>query len=453
MRRLAAGILAVLLALLALPASATEAGPPPEITASSAIVVDATTGEVLYSKESDLRLAPASLTKLFTAIVALESTPLDQQMTVTADDLVGEASMGLSAGETLSFRDLLYGMLLPSGNDAASTIARNAGGGSVDAFIERANARIAELGLTDTALVNPHGLDADLHYSSAHDLAAITLWGLRTQPAFVEAAGALDYQAGTHQLYQTNDLHVTWPGLIAGKTGVTDNAGFCLMEVAERDGHQVITVLLDSTPESWYADAELLLDWGLTEAASAARLPATEVIAFPQPVVSPQQAAQQSPAPAAAQPQQVSAPVSANGLDVIPVGSDTALVELPSVAQAARRSPWLWLSLPLVLVPAALLALSQVARPAPAPRRARGPVVATRPPVHASARRPSAELPVVASMAYDEPSFGETQPFPLVRTWDLDAEPAASADPWHGWRREQRQRRGGVAVQPAFGGD
>lgn len=328
----------------------------PDVAAQSAIVVDATTGEVLFSKDAHLRLPPASLTKLFTALVALESAPLGRQMSVAPDDLVGEASMGLMAGENLSLDTLLYGLLLPSGNDAASTIARNLGDGSVDSFVSRMNERVAELGLADTALINPHGLDAQLHYSSARDLAAVTMFMLQTQPDFARISGALERSAEGHTLYQTNDLHVTYPGIVAGKTGVTDEAGYCLMEVAERDGRRVIAVLLGSTSDAWYGDAQRLLDYGFAALATPGRLPATDVIS----IGSVENVA--ADVPAAVQQNAAQTPNVVSSLQVIPIGKGTSLVSEPTIASSAKRSPWLWLTFPLILVAGTLGVLAHLNR-------------------------------------------------------------------------------------------
>ncbi|MDQ3549773.1 MAG: serine hydrolase, partial [Chloroflexota bacterium] len=163
----------------------------PDVVATRAIVVDASTGDILLDKGAGEPVAMASLTKLFTAFVAIETASLDRQMTVSDYDLVGEASMGISTGEVLTFGTLLHGMLLPSGNDAATSIARNLGAQTGDSesqasqrFIDRANARLSTLGLHNTHLVNPHGLDADGHYSTARDIAALTLYALDHEPTF-----------------------------------------------------------------------------------------------------------------------------------------------------------------------------------------------------------------------------------------------------------------------------
>jgi D-alanyl-D-alanine carboxypeptidase (penicillin-binding protein 5/6) len=272
-RRAVMTLLVIATAVLAALSPSVAAGADePVVTAGSAIVVDAVTGEVLYALDADRQLPPASLTKLFTAFLAIEEAQPEMQMSVVPYDLVGEASMGLGAGDTVPFTTLLYGMLLPSGNDAAMTIARNLGGGSVEAFVERVNARSAALGLSGTHLANPHGLDAQQHYSTARDIATLTLLAM-SQPQFAAAIGSTSFEANGYSLHQTNQLQTTYPGLLGGKTGVTDAAGNCLMEIAERDGRRVLVVLLGSTPDAWYADAEALLDYGFATLATPGRLP------------------------------------------------------------------------------------------------------------------------------------------------------------------------------------
>lgn len=324
----------------------------PEIVATRAIVVDATSGDVLYDKNANLPGPMASLTKLFTAFVAIETTPLDQHMNVSDSDLVGEASMGVSTGEILTFQTLLNGMLLPSGNDAAMAIARNLGAQAGDSdsqatqrFVDRANARLQTLGLHDTHLVNPHGLDADGHVSTARDIAAVTMYALSHEPTFASTIHTAEYEAEGHVITNTNRLLGTYTGLIGGKTGVTDNAGYCLMQVAERDGHRVIAVLLGSTPDAWYDDAELLLDYGFMALATPGAAVTTDRISF-------------ATAPAIAVP--VSQPVA--GLAVTSSGPGTALVSQTAVIDTPRRSPWLWIVTAVVIAPISLLILSQLQR-------------------------------------------------------------------------------------------
>ncbi|MEX1159038.1 MAG: hypothetical protein WEC79_08940, partial [Thermomicrobiales bacterium] len=274
-RRAAVVAVACACLLAAAPAGgAAQAIQEPDVVASQAIVVDATTADILFDKGAGDPVAMASLTKLFTAFVAIETTPLDRRLSVSEYDLVGEASMGISAGESLTFETLLHGMLLPSGNDAATTIARNLGAqpGDTDSqatqrFIDRANTRLATLGLHNTHLENPHGLDTDGHYSTARDIAALTLYALDHEPTFAATLQTAQYQAEGHAITNTNRLLGEYDGLIGGKTGVTDNAGYCLMQIAEIDGRRVIVVLLGSTPDAWYADAEALLDYGIAATA------------------------------------------------------------------------------------------------------------------------------------------------------------------------------------------
>lgn len=243
------------------------------IAAESAIVIDADTGTVLYAKSPDQPWAPASLTKIAVALVALESAPLDEVLTVDQYDLVGEASMGLAAGDELTLETALYGLLLSSGNDAAMTIARNLGSlpgdspqESVDRFMRRTNLMLERMGLHDTHFLNPHGLDQPGHRSTAHDLALLTREALRN-PTFRQIIGSPIYQDEHYALQQSNRLLGSYPGLIGGKTGITDGCGYCLMQAAERDGHTIIAVLLGSTAESWYQDAEALLDYGFAQLA------------------------------------------------------------------------------------------------------------------------------------------------------------------------------------------
>lgn len=333
-------------------AGSAQAVEQPDIIATNAIVVDASTGDILLDKRAGEPVAMASLTKLFTAFVAIESTPLERQMTVSDYDLVGEASMGISAGETLSFQTLLNGMLLPSGNDAATTIARNLGAQPGDSdseatqrFIDRANTRLATLGLHNTNLVNPHGLDADGHYSTARDIAALTMYALDREPTFAATIQTPEYEAEGHAITNTNRLLGVYDGLMGGKTGVTDNAGYCLMQVAERNGQRVIVVLLGSTPDAWYDDAEALLDYGFAATAIAGAATRYGQITF-------------STAPT------IAAPVAQamDGLAVSDAGLGASVVSQTDITMTTRRSPWLWIISAVVLAPASLLMLSQIQR-------------------------------------------------------------------------------------------
>lgn len=264
-----------------------------EITAKYGVVVSADTGEVLFDKGMTVQAAPASLTKVFTAAVALDSAPLDTLVTVDESALVGEASMGLTAGEEVSLRTLLYGMMLPSGNDAAMAIAQGVGALPTDTpaqaaarFMERVAATNERLGLTGTHLTNPHGLDEPGHVSTARDIAAMTMYVLQN-PTFRQIIGSPYYGADGYQFYQSNHLLTQYPGLIGGKTGITDEAGYCLIEVAQRDGQTIIAVVLGSTIDAWYHDAEAMLDYGFATLAARPSDPSrpTITLAPTEPVV------------------------------------------------------------------------------------------------------------------------------------------------------------------------
>jgi serine-type D-Ala-D-Ala carboxypeptidase (penicillin-binding protein 5/6) len=269
-------ILATLSSVFPPTVSAQEPGV--HIQGRSAIVVDVETGAILFEQRAHERLAPASLTKIFTAYFAIESSPLQRRMNVVKNDLVGEASAGLNAGDNLSLETLLHGMLLVSGNDAAMAIARNlgesqypSGMNGVTSFTSHANERLVELGLTGTKLVNPHGLDAPGHISTAHDIAAIALLSFQEEPDFLRILASDGYQGEGTSFVQQFQLIGNYPGALGGKNGVTDNAGYCQLSVAHRDGRTIVSVVLGSTANAWYSDSVALLDLGFATPASAAQ--------------------------------------------------------------------------------------------------------------------------------------------------------------------------------------
>lgn len=228
------------------PAVQRMAAPP--IGAAAAIVVDEQTGQVLFASDERRRLPMASTTKIMTALLALERGQPAQMVKprITAADMPGSSLMGLVPGEQLPLSDLLYGLLLPSGNDAAIAIAE-AVGGSEAGFVELMNRRAAELGLANTRFANPHGLDAPGHYTTAADLAQLTRIALR-QRAFAEIVATREKTVqgkATYRLRNTNPV-LGQPGVEGVKTGHTDLAGACLVTVVRRDGHRVVTVVLNS---------------------------------------------------------------------------------------------------------------------------------------------------------------------------------------------------------------
>jgi D-alanyl-D-alanine carboxypeptidase len=253
----------------ALAGSLHQTSDAPAISARAAIVVEYPSGRILYAKAEHDHLAPASTTKILTAILALENGKLDDEFTVAPEDMVGESTMGLQAGERQTLRNLLYGMLLPSGNDAAMTVARNLGAHSPTAdpalsdpvarFAEMMNARAKQMGLSDSHFVNPHGLDADGHYSSAYDLASLAWYALHFE-IFNEIVRQVRYQAPGHPLLNTNEMLTRYDGADGIKTGWTDAGGLCLATSATRNGHRLISVVLNDP--HWYADSTALLNYG-----------------------------------------------------------------------------------------------------------------------------------------------------------------------------------------------
>lgn len=252
--------------------SGQEAASDPDVSARAAVVVEYPSGRVLYNKAMHDRLPPASTTKILTTILALEYGKLDDKFTVTTDDMVGESSMGLKAGETPTLRDLVYGMMLPSGNDAAMVTARGlaskAGPAAdmpadpIERFATMMNTRANQLGLKDSHFLTPHGLDHDGHYSSAYDLASLSWYALHF-PFFNEVVKQVSYEAPGHPLLNTNEMLTRYMGADGIKTGWTDAGGLCLVTSATRDGHRLISVVLNAP--RWYADSTALLNYGFAK--------------------------------------------------------------------------------------------------------------------------------------------------------------------------------------------
>jgi D-alanyl-D-alanine carboxypeptidase (penicillin-binding protein 5/6) len=228
----------------------------PDVSAQALLVYDAETQRILVEELADTPMAPASLTKLMTALLVLEAGNLQATATVVAEDLVGGTVMGLEAGETLTVEQLLWGLLAASGNDAAMTLARHTAG-SVEAFVTLMNRRAHELGLRQTTLANPHGLDEDGHVSSARDLLALTLQVWRF-PLVQEIVGSASAEVAGKTLLSTNQLLGTLWGANGVKTGTTDAAGQCLIAGIKRNGRQLFMVVLGSLDR--YADVRTLYE-------------------------------------------------------------------------------------------------------------------------------------------------------------------------------------------------
>ena len=232
------------------------------------MVYDLTTGKVLYQKNPTERLPIASLTKVMTAILGEENKKSDDQYQVNQKDLVGEDSMGLVSGESLSLNDLLYGLVLHSGNDAAETIATNYPSGRT-AFIKAMNQKAQSYGLMDTHYTNPTGLEGDGdQYSTSYDLLVIAEHTFQF-PDLLQVFKTFDYTIPatvTHQEYdlenETN-LISSYPGVEGIKDGYTPEAGLCLITYLNFDNHKIIAVILGSDDRR--QEMKDLLDYSLKE--------------------------------------------------------------------------------------------------------------------------------------------------------------------------------------------
>ncbi len=241
------------------------APPAPKVDAEAAVLMVASTKRILYAINPDAIMYPASTTKIMTALVALERGKPDSVVTVSGSAAGCEgSSLELKAGDRLNLRDLLYGMMLVSGNDAAEAVAEHIAG-SVPAFVDLMNARTEKMGLINTHFANPHGLpDPNNHYSSARDLALITAQALQ-HPDFARIVATREYAVpfknrAPVRASNTNKFLKTYPGASGVKTGYTQAAGDCLVASARRGGVQLVVVLLNDD-ERW-ADAAKLLDYG-----------------------------------------------------------------------------------------------------------------------------------------------------------------------------------------------
>ena len=246
----------------------------PAIAARAAVLMNPATGEILFAKEPRLRLPPASTTKVLTALVALERLDLNTRVSVSPQAASAPPSrIGLRAGEAALTQDLLYGLMLKSGNDAAETLAE-AAGGSVPGFAQLMNARAWQMGARDSHFMNPHGLPNEDHYSTAYDLALIFRQAMN-HPLFAEIvrtrSAALRIESG-RGLYgdwrmvpvvSHNRLLASYEGARGGKTGFTLKARRCFVGEVDRGGVRLIVAILNS-PNSGtlWQDAHTLLDYG-----------------------------------------------------------------------------------------------------------------------------------------------------------------------------------------------
>lgn len=283
MRHLIIWLFTCQLCLTFLPA-AQAASAAPTLTAGAAVLMDSHTGDVLYSKNSAKPLAPASTTKIMTAILAIESGRLKETTIISpAAAQTGGSTIQLQAGQTYTIEDLLTGLLLRSGNDCAVAIAETIGG-STEEFVNMMNSKAAQLGALDTHFKNPHGLPDPEHRSTAYDLAWITRYALRLPEfsAIVNTRKAsIDFQDTRGQqhdkeLENTNKLLWLLPEADGVKTGTTSEAGPCLVSSATKNGWQLIAVILNDKKR--WQDSQSLLTWGFNNFALYDYAAAGEII-------------------------------------------------------------------------------------------------------------------------------------------------------------------------------
>ena len=248
---------------------ATHGQPSLAIHGQAAYLVDLDARQVLWQRDAESSRAPASLTKLMTAMVAVDDAgSLDRVVEVAPETTrVVPSVMGLTAGEKLTVRELMYGLFLDSGNDAAETLA--SGIVPRDRFIRQMNQKAKSIGLTASHFVTPTGLDSPGHGMSAHDLAHTAAYIDTYYPDLAGIAATKEIvlaATSTHKAfhpYNLNRLLWSYPGATGLKTGLTDGAGGCMLATATRDGRHLIAVVLNATLHST-DDARILLDYGFS---------------------------------------------------------------------------------------------------------------------------------------------------------------------------------------------
>lgn len=257
-----------------------------QLYAASAILIEASTGLVIFEKNADEVMYPASTTKIMTCLLALMFGDLDQTCTVTAEDITfyedGVTTADLREGEEISLRDLLYAALLKSANDAANTIARSISG-SISGFVDLMNEAAVSFGCTSTHFANPHGLHDDYHFTTARDMAIIAQEAMKNE-TFREMVSAKSYTTSKTNLMRARTFSSTnylfyaqrnekdnkyyYPDAIGIKTGTTSRAGYCFVGAAERDGIELISVLFFTGENARWADTIKLMDYGFSQYAS-----------------------------------------------------------------------------------------------------------------------------------------------------------------------------------------
>ncbi len=270
MRRIIITILIIVLTGFSAPAYGEETAEqqsPPEISAQTAIMIEANSGEVLYEKNAEQKAYPASITKIMTALLAIENGTLDNKVEVS-DNATGVegSSIYLETGEKISLRDLVYGLMLRSGNDAAIAISEEIGG-STENFVILMNKKARELGAFNTHFVNPNGLHNPDHYTTARDMALIAMAAMKN-PEFKKVAAAkswvTDRGSGKYNyFYNKNKVVYQYDGGTGIKIGYTKAAGRTLVASSERNGMELICVVMNAP--DWFQDTYKLMDYAFSQ--------------------------------------------------------------------------------------------------------------------------------------------------------------------------------------------
>lgn len=253
MKRICAGMAAALLAAILLFPTGASA-----ISAKSAVVLDGQTGRILYDKNADARGLIASTTKIMTALIVSEQCNVLDRMRIPKEAVgIEGSSMYLQEGEILTIQDLLYGLMLHSGNDAAVALAIYCGG-TVEGFVSLMNDKAHKLGLANTHFENPNGLDSPGHYSTARDMATLTAYAMKN-PIFAQTVSTKTITVGKRPLRNHNKLLWSLEGAEGVKTGFTKAAGRILVSSAQRQGRRLIAVTMNA-PNDWADHGQLLND-------------------------------------------------------------------------------------------------------------------------------------------------------------------------------------------------
>lgn len=248
----------------------------PELGAEAAYLLEANTGTVLYAKNMDEKLYPASTTKILTCLIAVENCSMDEVITFSHDAVFslepGSSNIGIDPGQSMTLRECLYGILVGSANEVANAVAEHVAG-SIDAFADMMNEKAAELGCTNSHFVNPHGLHNENHYTTAHDLALIAkAFFQNEQLSKIGNTGNYHFEATKTQpddfyirnKHQLISGEITYEGIKGGKTGYTEQARQTLVTCAERNDMRLICVILKEESPNQFYDTVKLFDYGFT---------------------------------------------------------------------------------------------------------------------------------------------------------------------------------------------